>query len=346
MRVHVAANQGPAEVQALAKTADIQAVLPVNYGITGVRRDAGGNVAITGGTGSPSLQDGTPAFVYYGPLDQMPSSTGAASLHLFMPRFRRQTVTAAQFYGPNTPLFDPSIGAGNIRAVGAYRYNESAFQNGMMYTGPLDGTGTYVQIHAPGDGVRAVGDTIPHSTMGTLVVGNFNYQGNQVRGHGFIYDMSNNTYRTVDFGQFSTTLYGIWQNGGPSSTKYTIVGGFGGKGEGAKGFIVDYDSATRKFSHFRAYTFNNRPSIVTHFEGISAFRGGFSLTATSGRGASYAFIPVRKNGSFGRARWVAIKNQINGTPASGDTVIDTSVMGVYPIGNAQVQSYISNVRLG
>ena len=78
---------------------------------------------------------------------------------------------------------DPSIGAGNIRAVGAYRYNESAFQNGMMYTGPLDGTGTYVQIHAPGDGVRAVGDTIPHSTMGTLVVGNFNYQGNQVRGH-------------------------------------------------------------------------------------------------------------------------------------------------------------------
>jgi hypothetical protein len=276
----------------------------------------------------------------------MPSSTSAPSLHLFMPSFSGQTVTAAQFYGPNTPRFDPSIGAGNIRAVGAYRYTGSAFQNGVIYTGPLDGSGTYVQIHAPGDGSRAVGDTIPHSTMGTLVVGNFDYQSDLARGHGFIYDMSNNTYRTVDFGQFGTTLYGIWQNGGPSSTKYTIVGGVSGTAEGGKAFIVDYDSATQTFSHFRAYSFNNRPSIVTHFEGISAFHGGFSIAATSDKGASYAFIPVRKNGSFGPARWVAIKNQINGSLTTGDTVIDTSVMGGYSIGNNQFQSFISNVRLG
>src|SRR5262249_51892323 len=160
-----------------------------------------------------------------------------------------------------------------------------------------------------------------------------------------IYDLSKNTYRTVDFGEYSTTLYGIWQNGGSSSTKYTIVGGFSGKPEAGKAFIVNYDSATHQFSHFQPYSFNNGPTIITHFEGITAFGEGFSVAATSGKGASYAFIEVRKDGSFGAADWVKMRNRINETPTTGDTVIDTSVMGVYPIGNGKVQSYISNVRL-
>ena len=157
-------------------------------------RTSGGNVVITGGTGPPSLTDGTPAFIYDGPLNQIPSSTSAASLHLFYPTFAGETVTSSQFYGPNTPLFDPSIGAGNITAVGAYRYTGSNYQNGMIYTGPVDGSGTYVQLVAPGNGTDAVGDTIPHSTMGNLVVGNFDYQSDQARGHGFIYNTSSGTY--------------------------------------------------------------------------------------------------------------------------------------------------------
>ena len=63
------------------------------------------------------------------------------------------------------------------------------------------------------------------------------------------------------------------------------------------------NSVTHKFSNFRSYSFDNDPSIVTHFEGISAASGGFSIAATEASrkdlGASYAFIPVRKNGSFG-----------------------------------------------
>jgi len=348
MHPHIAALKAHTEAQKLTKTATIQTVLPVDYGITGVRQDVGGNVVVTGGTGDPSLKGGTPAFIYYGPLNQMPSSTTASSLHLFTPVIAGQTVTSAQFYGPNTSLFDPSIGTGNIRAVGAYRYTASNFQTGMIYNGPLDGSGTYTQIAAPGDGSGPVGDTIPHSTMGTLVVGNFDYQSSQTQGHGFIYDMSTKTYKTVDIGQYGTTLYGIWQNGGPSSTSYTIVGGYSGKPSAAKAFIENYNSSTQQFSGFHAYSFNNQRSIITHFEGISAVPGGFSIAATEvsrkNVGASYAFIPVKKNGTFGTAHWVAMKNTINHTPTTGDTVIDTSLMGIYPIGNGQANSYLAKVR--
>ncbi len=345
---HVKAIHRDAAVRDIAKTAGIRAILPTNYGVTGVRQDVGANVVLTGGTGPPSLSDGTPAFIYEGPLDQIPSSTTAASLHLFYPTFAGETVTSSQFYGPNTPLFDPSIGAGNVTAVGAYRYTGSNFQAGMIYNGPLNGSGSYTQIVAPGNGTDAVGDTIPHSTMGNLVVGNFDYQDDQVRGHGFIYNTSSHTYMTVNVGKFSTTLYGVWQNGGSSGTLYTIVGGYSDNVHGAKAFIEDYNLATNQFSDFRPFSFDNRPSFVTHFEGISAVRGGFSIAATEVgprgvHGASYAFIPVKKNGSFGAASWVAMKNNANGAITTGDTVIDRSVMGIYPISGSNASSYISEV---
>ena len=53
---------------------------------------------------------------------------------------------------------------------------------------------------------------------------------------------------------------------------------------------------------------------------------------------------MKKNGSFGTARWVAMKNQLNHAPTTGDTVIDTTVMGIYPLNSTQANSYISNVR--
>jgi hypothetical protein len=48
------------------------------------------------------------------------------------------------FFGPNTHRFNPSsIAAGKIRAVGAYLPTGPAdFQKGMIYDGPLDGSGT------------------------------------------------------------------------------------------------------------------------------------------------------------------------------------------------------------
>ena len=78
---HAMTDHRAARARDVAKTAGIQSILPLNYGVTGVRQDVGGNVVITGGTGPPSLTDGTPAFIYDGPLGQFPSNATAASLY-------------------------------------------------------------------------------------------------------------------------------------------------------------------------------------------------------------------------------------------------------------------------
>ena len=134
-----------------------------------------------------------------------------------------------------------------ITGVGAYRYNGSEVPGRRhdVHRTHLDGSGTYTKLDAPGNGREAVGDTIPHSTMGSLVVGNFDYQKREVRGHGFIYDTSSQTYKTVDIGKFSTTIYGIWQNGGPSGTLYTIVGGYSDNVHGARAYVEDYNSVNQ-----------------------------------------------------------------------------------------------------
>ena len=53
---------------------------------------------------------------------------------------------------------------------------------------------------------------------------------------------------------------------------------------------------------------------------------------------------MKKNGSFGAARWVAMTNNVNRAPTTGDTVIDNSVMGIYPLNSVDAASYISTVK--
>ena len=164
--------------------AQIQSIFPANYGVTGIRQDSGSNVLISGGTGSPSLNVATPAFLYYGALDAIPSTVDGAGLYTYTPDFGGGPITGgAQFYGPNTALFDPEIGVGNVRVVGAYKATAGAsYQNGMIYDGPLDGTGTWTSLAVPDGDSNPVGDTIPHSNMGNLVVGNFDYQSDPLAG--------------------------------------------------------------------------------------------------------------------------------------------------------------------
>jgi hypothetical protein len=182
--------------------------------------------------------------------------------------------------------------------------------------------------------------------MGDLAVGNFDYTATPTRGEGFIFDMSLNSYTTINFdsvghGAYSLTAYGIWQNGGDGSTKYSIVGGCSELIGVGDAYIVNYDSSTHAFSDFTLFSFNNNPSVVTHFEGISAVSGGFSLTSTTVQGAGYAFVPVNLDGSFGPASWVAIDNNLApDAPTTGDTVIDHRVLGIYTTAGG-VSSYIS-----
>lgn len=107
---------------------------------------------------------------------------------------------------------------------------------------------------------------------------------------------------------------------------------------------MNYNSSTQIFTDFTALSFDNSPTLVTHFEGISAVAGGFSLTSTTVQGAGYAFVPVNIDGSFGAVSWTAVTNQISpGAMTTGDTVIDNTVLGIYSTGGGNVASYMAAV---
>ena len=223
--------------------------------------------------------------------------------------------------------------------MGTYEYSESAVagQHGVLYQGPANGVGgTWTQINVP-DSVAGgtVTNTIPHSTMGTLVVGNYSVEGQQAgTASAFIYDIRTDTYQVFDssWGGVTnlTSAYGIWQNGGPNSTSYTIVGGAVYEGANTA-YMVHYDSATQTFSNKTFFPLGTGLAGDTHFEGINAAPGGYTLSATILSGgtanAAYAYVPVGSNGSFGAARWVPV-HYPGSSFCSGDTVYQNVEMGI------------------
>lgn len=158
--------------------------------------------------------------------------TGAGTTYQFSPVVPGQTITSSLYYGPNTNLFDPTLGEGNIRIVGSYKYSGSTPDHGVMYTGPLSGTSNSANwtgnLDVPslvaGGVVR---NTIPHSTMGNFVVGNYDLVSfPTTTGNAFIYNISANSWTVLDINGSktnNTTVYGIWQNGIGSSS-YTLAG--------------------------------------------------------------------------------------------------------------------------
>jgi len=331
---------------AVRGSAQVTQIFPDGYSVTGVRAsDASGNMIITGGTG-------TSPFFYSGTL---PSSTNPGNTYTsnLVPIINGSAVTGGStFYGPNTSYYDPSIVAGNVLAVGTYKESSSStYQTGVMYLGPLTGStssSNWTTIKVP-DSLAGlpVGDTIPHSTMGNLVVGNYNTQVPS-GGQGFIYNISAESYKKLSFGDV-TSAFGIWQNGGSTSSLYTIVGGYTKLGpdtqigsKGQVGYIVNYDASTDRFSGFTELSINNDRSLFTHIEGIDAYQDGFSLAAMSVQGgalgAAYCFIPITATG-FGTPTWESI-NTSPSSFATGDTVIDNSVMGLYQNSSGASASFL------
>ena len=316
---------------AVKSSAQISQIFPDGYSVTGVRAsDASGNMIIAGGTG-------TSPFFYSGPL---PSSTNPGNTYTsnLVPIINGNAITGTStFYGPNTPYYNSSIGAGNVLAVGSYKETlSSTYQNGMMYLGPITGRAsssnwTSIKVTESVAG-QAVGDTIPHSTMGNLVVGNYN-TAVPSSGQGFIYNISAQSYKKLSFGDV-TSAFGIWQNGGSTSSLYTIVGGYTKVGpdtqagaKGQVGYIVNYNASTDLFSNFTELSLN---SLAT----MSVKDGLLS--------AAYAFVPVTAGG-FGTASWDVINNNLSGTSTTGDTVIDRSVMGLYTTTGGASASFVYSV---
>jgi hypothetical protein len=321
--------------------------------ITGVRADYDGSVILTGSQGT-SGSSATQPFLYQGPLND----TSAGTLHLLTPTFAGQTVTTGTLYGPDTAIFTPSIGLGNVRAVGSYQYAESApgvINHGMIYQGRVDGTGgTWTQIDVPSNGVNVVGgvvigttveDTILHSTQGNLVVGNYDLVGVPGSANGFIYNIATGQYTLLNInGSYSnfTSVYGIWQHG-VGSTDYTIAGG-SRNGDGVNvAFLQNYNSSTGIFSDLTFYSGFNQPGVITHFENITAVPGGFNLVATTDDGPAFVSVQVNPDGSFGEAVWTA--GDLPGSNLmTGNIVYQNVFGGIYNTDdNSTVGSYLGVV---
>lgn len=309
--------------------------------VTGVRQDAGKEQTVVLTGNHPGQSDKQPqALLYRGPLYPTDSS-GYAPL---TPVFDGQTVTTSTFYGPNTPLFNAEIGKGNVRAVGSYKYSEGGKgDHGMMYEGAFDGSGTWTIINVPQDVAGGtVFSTIVHSTMGDLAVGNYDLLDQPGSACAFIYNIKTRKYTKLDLGPL-TTAYGIWQNGGDGSHDYTIVGGYKGKSGINEGFLIDYDATTDKLSNLTAYSYKNKPGIITHFEGITAFEGGYSLAATTDAGAAFVVIPRKTDTTFGLAEWFPVGYPGDVITTTGNTVIDNNLMGIYISEGGGVQSYVATI---
>jgi hypothetical protein len=339
---------GPARPQANHHA--VRTILRSGTAVTGVRGSGGRGVVLTG---TYVANGSSAAFLWRGPL----SRAGGAPVSVLRPAFRG--VTGATFYGPDTHLFNPrAIPRGDVRAVGSYVSSDAPAgvrNQGMIYLGPVSGRGgRWTSIAVPAHGRHVTGhvsacpprrpkcivmDTIPHSTMGHLVVGNYDLKptvgSRPVSGNAFIYNLSTRRYTLLRLhGSLATktTFYGIWQDGGPGSPRYTLAGGSSAH-LGPRGFLINYNERTGRFGRPFFFTYFNRP-VPTHFEGITAVPGGFNLVSMQvGHGPALAHIRVLRRGGFGRARWRRVPT---GSSAlcpckivTGNTVWHNRVMGLY-----------------
>ena len=225
----------------------------------------------------------------------------------------------------------------------------------MIYLGPVSGRGgRWTSIAVPAHGRHVTGhvpacpprrprcivmDTIPHSTMGHLVVGNYDLKpavgSRPISGNAFIYNLSTRRYTLLRLhGSLATrsTFYGIWQDGGPGSPRYTLAGGSSAH-LGQRGFLINYNERTGRFGRPFFFTYFNRP-VPTHFEGITAVPGGFNLVSMqAGHGPALAHVRVLRHGGFGRARWRRVPTASSAlcpcTAVTGNTVWRNRVMGLY-----------------
>jgi hypothetical protein len=310
-------------------------------GVSGIRGITNStNVYITG----VYVQYGaTQAFLYQGPV------LGGGTCTAFnYPSALGRTVTATALYGP-----DNGTVSGNVVLVGSYTTVESGpvSQQGLLYQGASDGSTTsgWMTLNPSSLAIDAVINTIGHSTMGGLVVGNFDTI--STTGRSFIYNISTGVYTefTIPGNSASVTLYGIWYNGG---TSYTLTGGYSAVSQGGVdlGFLADWDSSTQSTSNFVSLNYNSlAPSQAgTHFEGITTDgAGGYNLAGdwqTPGSTANPVFVhvPRNANGSFGSAAWTNFFYP-NSTATSANTVYQNYVLGLYQLGTTLDYGYVATI---
>jgi hypothetical protein len=306
--------------------------------VTGVRGWTGSQVVLTGTVVSEVNGDKVEtAMIYCGDL----APTDPAGIFQLEPDLIEGPTTNSTFYGPDTWVFNPDLGEGKIRAVGTCTFDKGEARNhGMVYQGTPDGNGGWSLLDIPekvAGGV--VWNTVPHSTMGDLIVGNYDLEGEAGSANAFIHHQARSLWQRVALdGLQLVTFYGVWQNG-KGSTSYTICGG-AKDGLGInQGLLVDYDAATGAFSNKRLYRNPDEALVITHFEGVTlAANGAYHLAAMSDTAALLASVRRLSDGSFGEAIWSA-PFTMDGETTTGNTVYQDVLMGVFQQSGSPIQSY-------
>ena len=290
--------------------------------ITGVRGvSASANVYISGlfyESASSTLSHG---MLYTGPV------SGGGTWQIF--NFPGSASTS--FYGPDND------GSGNVIVAGSYTLPSTpTTQRGLVYQGPATGGGTWLGLDMSSLIVRPQESaifTFAHSTMGGLVVGDFDTD--LETGRAFVYSLNSNSYtELVKPSALSITAYGIWYNQG---TKYTLAGGYSNTDESgiSIAYLADWNSATNTASNWAAYNFNNQADLITHFEGITTDgNNGYNLAVdysdAVGLHAGIGHVGRNADGTFGAATWATVAYP-GAVITSANTVYANYIMGVYTL---------------
>jgi hypothetical protein len=216
------------------------------------------------------------AFIYKGDI----TGQGEWYGNFYYPSSPGVNVTGTFFYGPcsasDSGLENIPDDENFFQAVGDFETAQGGLaQYGVLFQGYLNGTGSWKILDPTvllgADSHAFILGTIGHSTMGGLVVGNFNTDVEPNKARAFIYDIAADRYDELHYtnaaGQiqieFSITAYCIWHNKG--TEMYSIAGGIG-KAGAEDGFIVNWNATSRNASDWRFFHHPN--STITHFQGM------------------------------------------------------------------------------
>jgi len=311
--------------------------------------DAPGQYIFTGSTVYPAGSGQVAGLLYVGPI----TAEGGDAYAMVMPDQPGQTTASTTSYSAD------NLAGAALRIVGTYTNDGAPNEAGFIFTGTVDDVADPTAYHPMPFPAGATWN-IPHSTDGGLVVGNYDSStvGGLPAGGGlaYVYNALTGQYIVpkITFpGSLANTAYGIWWNGG---TRYTICGGYSERPENnlldqrvplSKAFLVDFDSSTNSFTHWKSFVYRTPAGDVTgitHFEGISGVeQGKYTLAATSFVGgvesgdAVAGFVTVYRNadGSFGDMQWteLAPPSVVGGSGGVfADSVYGNQVVGIDPTG--------------
>ncbi|HEX3983700.1 MAG TPA: Hint domain-containing protein [Acidisoma sp.] len=243
----------------------------------------------------------------------------------------------------STVPYGPTSGsaASGIVVVGSYKLSGENTDNGFIYDASQPVGSQWLTIDMPG-----ATDTIPHSTYGEYVVGNYDnlatanndYAVYPSGGNAFIYDIATGLFTTNDMpGAISTTAYGIWDG--------AIAGGYTALSNGVQvtqGYI--YDTSTGIW-----HSYAHPGAEVTHFDGITAGKTAGSYVLTGDYVALGASANSPEQGfTVTVTDWVAAgwtDLSVPGSAAtSGNSGYGDTAVGVYTTnGSDLIQGYVATL---